>query len=174
MRLVRIAVCWLVIGVAAGLLVVTAVPLAFDMRAYTVVSGSMEPALDRGDVVVAARIPAREARIGEVVTFPDPRSPDQLMTHRVRGVRVVGGRAIMVTRGDANAESERWTAPQDGEIGKVLYRLPKLGYLVFATGIPIVRLLLVTIPALALGGWLLLRIWGPTVEVPKARAPHAD
>lgn len=166
MKLARLAACWLAIGVAAGLLVVTAVPLAFEMRAYTVLSGSMEPALDTADVVLVAPIAAQEARIGDIVTFKDPKGSGRLITHRVRGIRLSGGKGAFVTRGDANVESERWTVPQNGQIGKVLYRLPNLGYLAFAIGIPIVRLLLVTIPALALGCWLLLRIWRPPVDKP--------
>ena len=173
MRLVRVAVCWLAIGAAGGLLVVTAVPLAFEMRAYTVLSGSMEPTLDTADVVLVAPIAAHEARLGDIVTFKDPKGSGRLITHRVRGISLSGREAAFVTRGDANVESERWTVPQNGQIGKVRYRLPNLGYLAFAVGIPIVRLLLVTIPVLALGCWLLLRIWRPPVDRPLKVGPSA-
>ena len=34
----------------------------------------------------------------------------------------------MVTRGDANDAPERWTVPTGGEIGRVSYHVPKVGY----------------------------------------------
>jgi hypothetical protein len=35
---------------------------------------------------------------------------------------------VFRTRGDANNVSEHWRVPANGEIGRVLYRIPKIGW----------------------------------------------
>ena len=115
-------------GFAAGIALALALPLAFDARPLVVLSGSMEPALGTGDITVVRTIAPLEARPGDVVTFRDPANADRLITHRVRRMVAQGGAVSFVTRGDTNNVSERWRVPADGEIGRVAYRIPKLGW----------------------------------------------
>jgi hypothetical protein len=46
----------------------------------------------------------------------------------VRALRAQGDAVVFRTRGDANNVSERWRVPATGEIGRVTYRIPKLGW----------------------------------------------
>jgi signal peptidase len=119
---------WTVAGFAVGIALALAVPFAFDARPLTVLSGSMEPTLDTGDVVIVKRIAPLDARPGDIVTFRDPEQPGRLVTHRVRTLRVQDGRVRFVTRGDANNTSERWQVEAGGQISRVLYRVPDLGH----------------------------------------------
>jgi signal peptidase len=119
----------------------------------------MAPTIGTGDVIVEERIAPGEARLGDVVTFTDPTVPGRLLTHRVRGMRVDDGTVLFVTRGDANTASERWSAPLDGTIGRVRYRIPLLGYLVHWLGSPFGRVLMLVLPALGLTVLLLRDIW---------------
>jgi signal peptidase I len=88
----------------------------------------MEPALRTGDVSVVRSIAPLDARPGNIVTFRDPDNAERLITHRVRAMRVQGDAVVFRTRGDANNVSERWRVPANGEIGRVMYRIPKLGW----------------------------------------------
>jgi signal peptidase I len=157
-------VLWIVVGTAAASLAYVVTGYLLGWRALTVVSGSMEPALNVGDVVVARQIPAAEAQPGQVVTFSDPRRPMKLITHRVRSVSVVDGTARFVTRGDANTGIERWTIPADGTVGLVERRVPKIGYLaVYArtrTG-----MFALLIPLLAIAALELVALWRPPKRV---------
>jgi signal peptidase I len=119
---------WLVAGFALCLTAVVALPGVLGYRALTVVSGSMEPTLETGSVVLDDVIAPSEARVGEVLTFNDPHRR-RLLTHRLRRMRVEGGMAHLVTQGDANDAPERWTVPVNGEIGRVRYHIPKVGHL---------------------------------------------
>ncbi len=148
-------------GVVAGLLAAAIVPFAFGARPMTVMSGSMAPAIETGDAVIVDSVDPHDVRVGEVVTFRDPQHNDRLITHRLRGVRYDGARAQFVTRGDANNKGERWSVPVEGTIGRVVYRLPRAGYLSRAAASPRGPILLVIVPALLLGGWALVRIWRP-------------
>jgi signal peptidase len=117
-----------VTGFAIGIALALAVPLLFHARPLVVLSGSMEPALGTGDVTVVRSIAPMTARPGDIVTFRDPDNEDRLITHRVRAMHVQGAAVVFRTRGDANNVSEHWRVPASGEIGRVLYRVPKLGW----------------------------------------------
>jgi signal peptidase len=115
-------------GFAIGIGLALAVPLAFHARPLVVLSGSMEPTLGTGDVTVVRTIAPLDARPGDVVTFRDPEDADRLITHRVREMHAQGGAVVFRTRGDANTASERWQISSKEEIGRVVYRIPKLGW----------------------------------------------
>jgi len=131
LRVLRAALRFLAItavGFAIGIAVALAAPLAFHARPLVVLSGSMEPALRTGDVSVVRSIAPLDARPGDIVTFRDPDNADRLITHRVRAMRVQGDAVVFRTRGDANNVSEHWRVPATGEIGRLMYRIPKLGW----------------------------------------------
>ena len=67
----------------------------------------------------------------------------------------------MVTKGDANNTVQRWSIPADGRVGRVLYRVPRAGYLLAGTRTRYGRIFLLLIPALALGIYELVRVWRP-------------
>jgi signal peptidase len=115
-------------GFAIGVGLALALPLVFHARPLVVLSGSMEPALGTGDVSVVRTIAPLDARPGDVVTFRDPDDADRLITHRVRAMHVEGGAVLFRTRGDANTASEQWQVSSKQEIGRVMYRIPKLGW----------------------------------------------
>ena len=155
---------YVLIGLGAGVLLAAAAPMAIGMRSFTVMSGSMEPAVHTGDIVVDEQIAPLDARPGDIVTFRDPRGQSRLLTHRVRSVHVVGNAAKVVTKGDANDTTEHWTVPVAGKIGRVAYRLPRLGYVLAATREPKAKLLLIVVPAIMVGILELMRIWRPRRE----------
>jgi signal peptidase len=155
---------WTVFGFALGILIVIVAPFALGMRSLSVMSGSMEPAIRTGDVIVDEWIPPRDARVGDVVSFNDPSRGSVVLTHRVTRVRRHGDQVDFVTRGDANTGVERWSAPANGRIGRVAYRVPHAGFLMVFTRTPGGKLLFLVIPALVWGAWEIVRIWRPAKE----------
>jgi signal peptidase len=152
---------WFALALVFTTLLAAVAPFALGLKPYTVLSGSMEPTVDTGDIVVTSPIDASEAGVGDIVTFKDPEGSGDLITHRVRAVRREGDQLNFVTRGDANNNAERWSIPADGSIGTLDYRIPKLGYALAATGGGPGRIALIAIPALLLCGLGLIRIWSP-------------
>jgi len=150
---------WAALGLAIGLLAIVTLPNMFGYRSLTVVSGSMEPTLRTGSVVLDEVISPGEARPGDIVTFQDPLRPRQL-THRLQKLRVEGDTFYMVTLGDANDAPERWTIPADGRLGRVVAHLPKLGYARAAMSTRYARLGALG-ALLALGAMLLVDLWRP-------------
>lgn len=161
LRLFARFTAWVAAGLVGGLLAAMVVPVAFGARPYTVLSGSMEPAIAAGDLVVAKRTTPADVRVGDVVTFEDPERGNRLTTHRVGGIRREGDKIEVVTKGDANNSTERWRAPVDGELGRVAYRLPWVGNVTVFAGTPLGFALMVAFPLLLLAINELLRIWRP-------------
>ena len=161
-RVIRwaLVVClWTVLGSGAGILLSVSVPLLFGYRTFIVMSGSMEPAIHTGDVVVDKRIAPEEVQVGDVVTYRDPDRQNRLITHRVRGVRTSGGKVYFVTKGDANTDSQKWSIATDGTVGVVRFRVVKLGYVLFYVNRPIGRLFMIVVPILLLSANEIVGIW---------------
>jgi signal peptidase len=124
----RVTTAWAALTFVAALAALLTAPSLLGYRTLTVLSGSMTPTLDVGGIVVDEAIQPTEARVGDIVTFPNPDQPDDLITHRLKRVTVRDGKAYMVTQGDANNTAERWNVPVGEEIGRVAYHVPMLGY----------------------------------------------
>lgn len=154
----RIAL-WACAAFLGALLAAAALPGLVGFHSFTVMSGSMEPEIHVGDIVVDRRISPLEARVGDIVTFRDPSGRDRLITHRLHGLHASGGTVQMVTKGDANDTLERWSVPVNGHIGRVSYRVWKLGYPLVYAHSRYGLMGLVAIPALVLCLLELRRIW---------------
>ena len=150
---------WAGLAFCATLLAAVALPAAIGMRSFTVMSGSMEPTIHVGDVVIDSKISPLDARPGDVVTFSDPTGRHRLITHRIRSIHARGNQVQVVTKGDANNTVERWTVPANGRIGRVELRVWKLGYPLVYAHSRYGLILLVGVPALLLCGIELGRIW---------------
>lgn len=161
MRRLLATIGWAVTGLAVGIVLAAVGPYALGHRSFTVMSGSMEPAVSTGDVVVVRSIAPLEANVGDVVTFTDPNDSSRLVTHRLRKARARGETVVMVTKGDANNTPERWAVQADGRIGQVQYRIPYIGHAVASVRGRGVVFFLLVIPVLLLAIYELVRLWRP-------------
>jgi len=152
---------WVAWGFVIGLVVAVTVPAAFGLHPMTVLTGSMRPMIQPGDMVVDEPISPSQIRVGDIVTFREPHGT-RTITHRVRQVSISEGQARVTTRGDANDTVEKWQVPVTGSVGRVVYQVPKIGYPVTWSHTRNGRLALVSIPALMLAMWAMVKIWRST------------
>lgn len=130
-RITLLVLSALVVGVNvyainASRIVGNAVPMPFGVGAAVVLSGSMEPALSVGDLLIIAE---RESyKEGDVVVYQDGKIA---VTHRI--VSITDEKVI--TRGDANNTDDAPIAPEQIK-GKVVLAVPCVGYLVNAIKTP--------------------------------------
>ena len=121
------AVCLAVVGVVAATVVM---PRLVGGHAYAVMSGSMQPALDPGSVVVVRPIDVEDIDVGSVITFQIEPGEPGVATHRVvsQGMHDSEG-PIFRTQGDANGATDRhWVRPVQVK-GEVWYAVPYVGRL---------------------------------------------
>ncbi len=93
-------------------------------RVYVVHTGSMEPAIVPGDVVIDAR--TGTVRPGDVITFRDANTATDVVTHRVVSIAADG---TITTKGDANRTADPVTVRPDLVRGTVVAQVPRVGYL---------------------------------------------
>lgn len=140
-QLLRSAGLWLgaVIGIATVVIVV--VCLAFQLRPQVVVSGSMEPTLPVGSLLLVASTPADELRTGDIVTVERPRGRG-LVTHRIVSATLHDGLATVELKGDANA-----TVDPDPYVvrsaDRLVVSIPGAGYVAAAVKSPFIMTALV-------------------------------
>jgi signal peptidase I len=167
-RYLGLVVRWLVRGVL-GLAVLTFAFLAvgphvLNYRTMTMLTGSMSPEIDPGDVTVVTPIAVTDVTEGMVITYHIPVGDHSLITHRVVSVeKGPAGTVSVQTKGDANDAVDPWVATLAGDTAyQVRAVVPALGHLIEALRTPVVaQVLLYGAPAL-LAGWVLLAIWRPT------------
>lgn len=160
-RRVANGVGWAIVVAGATLALVIAGPLVVGDQPHTDLSGSMEPAISPGDVVINEEIEPWEAEVGDVVTFHDPEDQSKLLTHRVVSTKDTGSHIWFVTQGDANNTKEHWRVPATGEIGRLLYTVPWVGHLAVFARSKLGWALLIGIPLLLILIEELVRIWRP-------------
>lgn len=110
-----------VLGVAAWLVVAALLPgLVPGWRSVVVTSGSMEPSISAGDVVLVAPTgPGIE--VGSVVLFS---TPTGRVTHRIIGVNDDG---TFATKGDANPAQDSTALRSDSVVGRARLVVPNAG-----------------------------------------------
>ncbi|MDQ6918014.1 MAG: signal peptidase I [Candidatus Dormibacteraeota bacterium] len=144
-----------------ALLLLTIGPLVLPYKTLTVYSGSMEPAIHTGSVIVDVPVAAKDVKKGDVITFQKPSDTSQLVTHRVVEVESGPGGLSFITKGDANPASDSWRVPASGNGYKLWFTVPGIGFLLAWLQSPLGRILFLVIPAILLGGLFLYEMWWP-------------
>lgn len=134
-------------GIVACVMVATLLPMPGGLSMKVVLSGSMEPAIPMGSVVFIK--PSAVYVPGDVITFSDAKGGAIPTTHRIVSVRAQEGKYIFATKGDANNTEDMADVSLDRVIGKELFSLPFLGYLIITFAkTPIGFVLTVLVPIL--------------------------
>jgi signal peptidase len=92
-----------------------------------VVSGSMEPALEEGSVIVTKPVDPKEIEVGDIILFASPITRQMMITHRVIGIEY-NSLTSLHTQGDANLNPDPYRVPGENVIGKVVLHIPSIGY----------------------------------------------
>lgn len=101
------------------------IPSVLGFCPLTVVSGSMSPGINTGDMVVIKK-GSQSIQQGDIVTY---RLEDALVIHRVKAVDKQGAAEVFVTQGDANSIPDYKVVEHNQVVGKYLFRIPMGGYI---------------------------------------------
>ena len=144
--------------------VLAAGPHLLGYRTMTMLTASMAPGIDPGDVVLTTPIDVTDVRTGMVISYHIPIDDHRLVTHRVLTVDTSPEGAVTVTtKGDANDAPDPWQATlQVDTAWQVTTVIPELGHAIEALRTPLISHALVYGAPALLAGWLLLSIWTPT------------
>lgn len=107
------------------LLVGSMIPVAgFQTRIVT--SGSMEPAIKTGSIVIVR--PSEVYEDGDIITFYERGKEELPTTHRIIGSELAEGRLQFITQGDANKDPDQRPVSADQVVGRVVAVAPGFGY----------------------------------------------
>ena len=150
---------------AAVLVMASLVPVPGGLKIYTVLTGSMEPALPTGSLIIMRTgVPAVNITVGDIVTFKSPRSDDVLITHRIAKVIGEGEGMRFITRGDANGAVDPWEVRFGNIAGVYQKHVPYVGFALEFAKTPMGLLLLVILPTVLIAGSELRQIVQVLVE----------
>lgn len=110
----------LIFVVAIMILAVCMICFSFHIRPAVVMSGSMEPAIKTGSLLLISKAD-KDIAEGDVIAFYSGKAE---VAHRVIEITSEG----YVTKGDANETKDFSVVSENMVIGKVLFWIPSLGY----------------------------------------------
>ena len=119
---------WMAVSVFAVLMVWASTGL-LGIQPTTVLSGSMMPAMDTGDLAIVQEVSADSIGVGDIIQY---QRDGTMVIHRVTEVAQGGSEKIFVTKGDANSKPDIEPVFQGQVRGKVILTIPKLGWAVIA------------------------------------------
>jgi signal peptidase len=138
----------LILAMAIGLLLtVSILPIRGNFRILSVISGSMEPTIKTGSLIVVK--PADEYKQGDIITFrsTDAKQEKDNTTHRISAVEEVDGFVEYKTKGDANEVEDSDKVKLSQIIGKHLFSINYLGFILLYIKTLPGLLILIMVPA---------------------------
>ncbi|HEY4527381.1 MAG TPA: signal peptidase I [Candidatus Paceibacterota bacterium] len=135
----------IVLLLVAGLFLASLLPIPGNIEVKIVKSGSMEPTIKTGSVVIIK--PESSYKVGEVITFGEDSKTRVPTTHRIVAVQTQNGQTMYTTKGDANEDADTQVTPASEVIGKVLLDAPYAGFILDFARQPIGFTFLIIIPA---------------------------
>ena len=103
-------------------------PAIFGYRMLHVVSGSMEPAIERGSYIIIKEVTPSELQVGDIVTFvsEEPAIYGMYNTHRIYDIctDTYTGETLYITKGDAFEEPDAYSVSEEQIVGRLTKILP--------------------------------------------------
>lgn len=120
---------WVLTSIVCVAMVWFAVGL-FPVRPSLIGSGSMTPFLKVGDVVIVAKTPVNNIKIGDIIEYHSTEKTD--IVHRVVEIQQSNGTLQFITKGDANNAADENPVLAENVVGKVVFDVPKIGWVAVA------------------------------------------
>ncbi len=109
--LISVALVWFAVGV-------------FPVKPLVIATGSMEPVIYPGDIVLSKQIEFKELKVGDVIQF---KRDNIYIFHRIIEFVMENEKLKLRTKGDNNSSEDPDLVEQTAIYGKVIYTIPKIG-----------------------------------------------
>lgn len=110
----------------------------FGYKVFVVISGSMEPNIHVGDIVITKNVDASDIKVGDVITFNNDK---YTITHRV--IDIIQNEEIYYkTKGDHNSVADRDLIKYNNIEGVCKFRIEKIG-IIFMHSKAIIRAIII-------------------------------
>ena len=123
-----------------------------------VLTGSMEPEIMSGDLIIVKQIDGKDVKNKDVIAFIDPDgNGTSILTHRVNEIYEKDGKIFFKTQGDANDTEDRLPVSEDALVGVYVTRVGGAGNIAMFMQTTAGLVVCVIVPLILLIGWDILR-----------------
>lgn len=147
-RMVSLAITLILILVVCAAALTIIGPF-IGWRVNVVLSGSMEPALQTGSVILTRPIAPEQVKAGDIILFSSGPGGSFYTTHRVIGISQSPDLQF-TTKGDANKDKDPSPVSSAQLAGVLVLGIPYLGYILPLIKTPLGIVMLIGLPALIL------------------------
>lgn len=124
-------------------------PSVFGYNLFYIVTGSMEPTIKVGDIILSKDADTKDLKEGDIVTFNGEEGDlnGKIVTHRIVSIYDENGETYIITRGDANTADDP-PHKADCVVAVMKGKIPLLGALVSFINTPVGFVVLIVTPLL--------------------------
>lgn len=100
----------------------------FSHYALVIGSDSMNPNINKGDIVIVKKIKSEQIEnieVGDILVF---NMRNKVVVHRVQKINDNNNRLSFITKGDNNIDVDNWVVNENDVIGIVTAKIPIVGY----------------------------------------------
>ena len=137
-----------------SILAVLLLIFAGGFKPFVIASGSMEPNINIGDIVLVQPRSIDEIKVGDIVAY---HVSNRIVVHRVVEVLNNNGKLYLKTKGDANLDADPGLITERAVVGKIAFTIPRIGFIALGFQYVMVNYPFL-LPALIVGSLLLYAI----------------
>ena len=128
-----------------------------------VVSGSMEPALKTGSLVVTRPVDPEEIEVGDIITFIQASTDARMITHRVIDIQK-NSPIYFQTQGDNCGMPDPFTVPARNLVGEICLHIPYGGNFTEFMKTPTGFISSVVVPGILIFVMYVISVWRAVIE----------
>ena len=147
----------------------------FNLRIFTVVSGSMEPKYKIGDVLISMETKPEDIKVGDTISYIGEKGTvaGKIITHQVESIdKDLNNKYVFHTKGLANDISDIYPVTEEQVYGVVVYKVFLLSLVYKVIGTTWGLFVFVVIPLLYIIGSEMLEIMLEKEEERRAKLKH--
>ena len=118
----------MILGVSLSVMIIALLVLSGMVQFLVVLSGSMQPTFQTGDVIVTVDTPVSSLQVNDVITYHSPENTKMLVTHRIMKKTFTDHGFVFLTKGDANDMNDSYQVSSDLVVGRIVCSIPYVGY----------------------------------------------
>lgn len=123
-----------------------------------VLTDSMYPEIESGDLIICRQVEPEELEAGDIISFFDPEgNGNTILTHRIESMEGSGEELLFTTRGDANNTADAASVPAEKVVGVYLTRIPDLGHVAMFMQTSTGLIVCVVLPLVLMIAWDMIR-----------------
>ena len=149
-KIARFLNYFLTLGFLALALFLFLAPYLADCKFVSIMGGSMGPTLSAGSIAFVQPIASSEINTDDIIAYHAPGGRSTIVTHRVVEVINEGESLSFQTAGDSNDNADKNPVPSENVVGKVIFHIPYVGFVLNFVKQPIGYCLLIGLPALVI------------------------